>query len=88
MKKEKLRKCVGCNKMIDRKKMIRISKTKEGNFSIDHQFKKDGRGAYMCKEIKCYMNAKKNSGIERSFKMKVPIDVYKNLEREVEFKNV
>ena len=44
--------------------------------------KKNGRGAYLCKQRECLLKARKNKGLERSFKMSIPNEVYDNLEKE------
>ena len=49
---------------------------------LDATGKKNGRGAYLCREKECLVKARKNKGLERSFKMKIPNEVYDNLEKE------
>lgn len=79
-----LRKCTGCNEMKNKKEMIRIVKDQEGNFSLDFNGKKSGRGAYVCKELTCLDQAEKNKGLERSFKMAVDKEIYVQLRKEFE----
>lgn len=78
-----LRKCTGCQEMKDKRQLIRIVKTKEGSISIDSTGKKNGRGAYICKSITCLEKAIKNKGLERSFKVSIPSDVYSALKEEL-----
>ena len=78
-----LRKCTGCQEMKDKRQLIRIVKTKDGNISIDNTGKKNGRGAYICKSISCLEKAIKNKGLERSFKVSIPSDVYNALKEEL-----
>ncbi len=85
-KKIPLRKCISCGEMKDKKEMMRVIKTAEGEISLDFTGKKNGRGAYLCKTEVCLKNAKKNKGLERSFKMQIPDEVYENLEKE--FSNI
>ena len=77
------RKCTGCKEMKDKRTLVRIVKTKEGNISIDQTTKQDGRGAYVCKGNECIEKARKQKGIERSFKGKIPKDIYDNILKEV-----
>ena len=79
-----LRKCLGCDEMLGKKGMLRVVKTKEGDISIDETGKKNGRGAYVCKSKDCLTLARKNKGLERSFKMSIPKEVYETLEKEFE----
>ena len=81
-KKVPMRQCVGCGEMKSKKEMMRILKTAEGDIVLDVTGKKNGRGAYLCKSNDCLKKAGKNRGIERSFKMNIPSEVYDNLEKE------
>ena len=81
-KKIPLRQCVGCGQMKAKKEMMRVIKTAEGDISLDITGKKNGRGAYLCMQKECLQKARKNKGLERSFKMSIPEEVYQTLEEE------
>ncbi len=81
-KKIPLRQCVGCNEMKGKKDMMRVLKNQEGDISLDITGKKNGRGAYVCKSKSCLQAARKNRGLERSFKMSISNEVYDILEKE------
>lgn len=81
-KKIPLRQCVGCGEMKGKKEMMRVLKTAEDEICLDVTGKKNGRGAYVCRSRECLQQAKKNKGLERSFKMSIPGEVYESLERE------
>lgn len=83
-KKIPLRQCVGCGEMKGKKDMMRVLKTAEGDICLDVTGKKNGRGAYVCKNGDCLRLARKNKGLERSFKMSIPEKVYNTLEEEFE----
>ena len=83
-KKIPMRQCVGCGEMKGKKEMMRVLKTTEGPIVLDVTGKKNGRGAYLCKQAECLKLARKNKGLERSFKMSIPEEVYDNLEKEFE----
>ena len=68
--------------MMGKKEMIRVLKTAEGDICLDATGKKNGRGAYICRNRECLQKARKNKGLERSFKMSIPNEVYDNLEKE------
>ena len=86
-KKTPMRQCVGCNEMKNKKEMMRVLRTADGSIELDTTGKKNGRGAYLCMTKECLMKARKNKGLERSFKMKIPDELYENMEREFD-KNV
>ncbi len=83
-KKISLRQCVGCGEMKDKKEMMRVLKSAEGLVSLDMTGRKNGRGAYLCKNGACLSKARKNKGLDRSFKMRIPDEIYENLEKEFE----
>ena len=82
-KKIPVRRCVGCQEMKNKKEMIRVIRTKEGEFLLDATGTKNGRGAYICPSKECFQKAVKNKGLERSFKQSIPAEVYEALEKEM-----
>ena len=83
-KKIPLRQCIGCGEMKSKKEMIRILKTAEDEMILDATGRKNGRGAYLCPSMECFHKAVKNRGLERSFKMAIPREIYDTLEKEME----
>lgn len=83
-KKIPMRQCVGCGEMKSKKEMMRVLKTAEGPIVLDVTGKLNGRGAYLCKQAACLKLARKCKGLERSFKMSIPDEVYDSLEKEFE----
>lgn len=78
-KKIPMRQCVGCGEMKSKKEMMRILKPNEGPIVLDVTGKKNGRGAYLCYSEDCLKKAVKSKGLERSFKMSIPTEVYEHL---------
>jgi hypothetical protein len=83
-KKLPLRQCIGCGEMKNKKEMIRVLKTSEDEILLDTTGRKNGRGAYLCPSMECFKKAVKSKGLERSFKMAIPKEVYEALEKEME----
>ncbi|MBR6477599.1 MAG: YlxR family protein [Lachnospiraceae bacterium] len=81
-KKLPLRQCVGCGEMKSKKEMMRVLKSEDAPICLDLTGKKNGRGAYLCKSMTCLQKARKNKGLEKSFKMSIPAEVYEALEKE------
>lgn len=81
-KKIPMRQCVGCGEMKSKKEMLRVLKTVEGPIVLDVTGKKNGRGAYLCRKQDCLKKAIKGKGLERSFKMSIPTEVYESLVEE------
>lgn len=82
-KKIPLRQCIGCSEMKSKKEMIRILKTPQDEIILDATGRKNGRGAYICPTMECLQKAIKGKGLERSFKMAIPKEVYESLEKEM-----
>ena len=70
--------------MKNKRDLIRVLKDKEGVISIDVTGRKNGRGAYLCPSMTCFQKAVKGKGLERSFKMAIPKEIYGELEKEME----
>ena len=83
-KKIPLRQCIGCGEIKSKKEMIRILKTESEGILLDATGRKNGRGAYICPSADCLKKAVKSRGLDRSFKMQVPREVYETLEKEME----
>lgn len=84
VRKQPLRQCIGCGQMKDKRELIRIIKTPEEQIVLDTTGKKNGRGAYICPNNQCLLKVIKTKGLDRSFKMSVPEDVYAGLKEEFE----
>lgn len=65
-KKIPMRKCVGCNEQFEKKVLIRLVKNNEGEVSLDLTGKKNGRGAYLCRNKNCLELAFKKRAFERA----------------------
>ena len=70
------RQCLGCREMKNKKDLIRVVRSPEGEISLDFKGKKPGRGAYVCPDAACLARAKKCRGLERAFETAVPPEVY------------
>lgn len=79
-----VRKCTGCGEMKPKKEMVRVILTPEGSIELDLTGKKNGRGAYICRNRECLETALKTHGLERSFKAAVPAEIAEQLVKELE----
>ena len=84
MKKIPMRTCIGCNNAKPKKELIRIVKSSDGEVSIDFTGKKNGRGAYVCRDISCLEMAIKTKRLSRVFEMPIENEVYEKLKIEIE----
>lgn len=79
MKKIPQRTCMGCNEKKDKKDLIRVVKSSDGEINIDKSGKMPGRGAYICDNIECLEKAVKTKRIERVFESKIENTIYEKL---------
>lgn len=78
-----LRMCTGCGEHKPKKELVRIVKTPEGEICVDLTGKKNGRGAYICKNVECLRKAEKSRKLERTFSCQIPKEIYDKLEGEL-----
>lgn len=78
-----MRMCTGCGEMFDKRELVRVVKSPEGEVSLDLTGKKSGRGAYVCKNIECLKKARKKKAFERAFSMQIEDAVYDKMEEEI-----
>ena len=78
MKSQKIpmRMCLGCNEMKPKRELMRVVKSPEGEISLDFTGKKNGRGAYLCKEAECFDKARKARRFEKSLSCRIDESVY------------
>lgn len=82
-KKVPLRMCTGCGEMFDKRTLVRVVKSPDGEISLDLTGKKAGRGAYVCKNPECLKKARKKKALERAFSVQISDDVYNAMEEEM-----
>ena len=82
-KKIPQRQCVGCREMKEKRELIRVVKSPEGEIALDFRGKKPGRGAYVCPNAECLKKARKSRSLERAFSAAIPPKVYDALEQEM-----
>lgn len=83
VKKIPQRQCLGCNEHKPKKELLRVVRSPEGEISLDFTGKKSGRGAYICRDVRCLKKARKSKRIERSLECQIPDEVYDLMESEL-----
>ncbi|QSX06547.1 YlxR family protein [Sedimentibacter sp. zth1] len=82
-----LRKCIGCSESFPKKELVRIIKTKleDGTETVklDTTGKLNGRGAYICKNMKCFEKAVKSKRLPRTLETEIPNDIYEQIKLEI-----
>lgn len=83
----KMRRCVSCRQIFNKSELLRVVRISDKDFEVDFSGKAQGRGAYICKNSTCAANAKKRRQFDKSFKMKIPDDIYEKIISAIDDKN-
>ena len=75
---------MGCRERKNKRELIRVVRSPEGNVSLDFGGKMNGRGAYLCPDPECLKRAIRSKALDRSLEVTIPEDVYARLEKEME----
>ncbi len=66
MKKQPMRTCVMCRQKREKRELVRIVRTPEGEIKFDPTGKANGRGCYVCTSEECLSSVKNVSRIARA----------------------
>ena len=87
-KKIPMRMCVGCREMKEKRELIRIVRTPEGEAVLDPTGKRSGRGAYVCRNAECLRRSIKQKQLERQLEITLTEEITAALTAEMERLNV
>lgn len=79
------RKCVACGNYYDRKNMIRITKTANGEIFVNGNSKIFGRSAYICYNETCVEGAFKKNRLQRILRTQIPEDLKGKITDELQY---
>ena len=82
-KKIPMRQCCGCNEMKTKSELVRVVKSPEGEISLDLSSRKNGRGAYICKNLDCFNMAIKKKAFLRAFGENISEQTKQSIEGEL-----
>ena len=82
-KKIPQRTCMGCQAKKDKRELVRIVRSPEGEISVDLTEKKPGRGAYICPDLECLNKVVKSKRLERSLETVISEEVYETLKEQL-----
>ncbi len=83
VKKIPMRQCMGCNEHKPKQELLRVVRNPENQVSLDFTGKKSGRGAYICRSVKCLQKARKSRRLDRILECEIPEEVYDAMEQEL-----
>ena len=88
VRKTPMRQCLGCNEHKPKVQLLRVVRPPEGaadgRVFLDFTGKKSGRGAYLCRDVKCLRKVRKSRRLETSLNVSIPEEVWNDMEKEIE----
>ena len=82
-KKIPQRMCLGCQIKKDKRELVRIVRTPDGEIIIDPTGKKAGRGAYICNDLECLNKVMKSKRLEKNLETSISPEVYEQLKEQL-----
>ena len=82
-KKIPTRRCTSCGEHFPKSELFRVVRSPEGEIFLDFSGKKNGRGAYLCHDVKCLRRVRKSKRIEHTLECAIPDAVWDAMESEL-----
>ena len=67
-----IRTCVGCQAKRPKRELVRLVRAANASVQIDARQLMPGRGAYLCREQRCWANGITKRRLDRTLRMNVP----------------
>ena len=83
MRKKPLRTWLGCRTAKEKSELNRIVRTPEGEVVLDLTGRKNGRGAYICRDAECLRKAVKTKALSRALGAEIPEEISVKLMEEI-----
>lgn len=83
-KKIPLRMCVVTRERFEKRELLRIVRTPDGEVIIDETGKQNGKGAYLKKDVDVINKAKKNKILDKTLEVSVPDNIYDEMIKLIE----
>ncbi|ABI68215.1 RNase P modulator RnpM [Syntrophomonas wolfei] len=84
IRKQPQRMCVGCREMKNKRELVRIVRSPQGDIDLDTTGKKPGRGAYICPEPECLKQAIKGKRLQKALEQNIPEGVLEKIREQIE----
>ena len=79
-----LRSCVVTGEKLDKRELLRIVRSKDGEVKVDLTGKMNGRGAYIKRDVKVLEEAIKKKSLERKLECEIKDEVYNEIRKILE----
>jgi uncharacterized protein len=75
MKQVPRRTCIICRESRNKRELVRIVRRPDGTVKIDETGKESGRGAYICRQSRCWQQALTSKGAQRAVRLAAALKV-------------
>ena len=79
-----LRSCAVTGEKLDKRELLRIVRSKDGEVKVDLTGKMNGRGAYIKRDVKVLEEAIKKKSLERKLECNISDEVYDEIRKILE----
>ena len=79
IRKVPMRSCVVTKEKLEKKDLIRIVRSQDGKAEIDLSGKKNGRGAYLKKDLEVIEKAQKTKVLDKILEIDIDDEIYEEL---------
>lgn len=86
VRKIPMRTCVVTKEKLEKKDLIRVVRTPEGNVVIDESGKLNGRGAYLKKDLAVFEKARKGRILDKILEVSTTEELYDELNKVIDRK--
>lgn len=84
LKKKPMRMCTVTRERFEKKELIRVVRTPDGEVKVDITGKLNGKGAYLKLSKEVILKAKKSKALDRALEVEIPDNIYEGLESLIE----
>lgn len=81
-RKQPVRTCIGCGLSTDKRDLVRVVRSPEGDVELDVSGKANGRGAYVCARDECFETAVRKRKINAALRVSLKDDDVDRLKRD------
>src|SRR5665648_1096736 len=78
------RTCLGCGRETDKRELVRVVRTPEGEVVVDATRRRNGRGAYVCARQECFEAAARKRRFGTALRVSLPEDELERLRHDFE----
>lgn len=71
VRRQPQRTCIGCRRILTKRELNRVVRTTDGRIVVDPTGKVPGRGAYVCNNRRCWLDALARKQFERALKVEL-----------------